>query len=72
MERTDHGISADAALFMLRWNWGRAYEIDRDGAGRWQARRRDGRGADLTARSPDALRDAIVRDYDLDPVPRCA
>jgi hypothetical protein len=55
---------------MLRWNWGRAYEIDHDAGGPWRARRRDGHGGDITAMTPETLRDAIFRDYDLSPVPR--
>jgi hypothetical protein len=72
MELWGQSMSADAALFILRWNWGSAYEIDYGGTGRWQAQRRDGRGGELAAADPRALRDVILRDYELDPVPRCA
>ncbi|MGH3171462.1 MAG: hypothetical protein ACRDN0_37075 [Trebonia sp.] len=69
MEHVHDGGLAELALAVLRWNWGRAYEIDCD-PGLWRARRRDGLGEDITAREPDDLRDAILRDYDVNPVPR--
>jgi hypothetical protein len=61
---------AAEVLAELRWNWGRAYEIEHDGSGVWSARRRDGRGERLTATGPGALRKVMFRDYTLDPVPR--
>ena len=70
MGDSDHARTADEALEALRWNWGRAYEIDRDAGGLWRARRRDGLGEDLTAMTPEALRDMIFRDYDRNPVLR--
>jgi hypothetical protein len=70
MERIDLGRTADEALDMLRWNWGRAYEIDREAGQRWRARRRDGLGEEITAMGPEALRDAIFRDYEVNPVAR--
>jgi hypothetical protein len=67
MEHADAGGLAGVVLAVLRWNWGRAYEIEHD-AGVWRARRRDGRGSEITASSPEVLRDAMFRDYDADPV----
>jgi hypothetical protein len=52
----------------LRWHWGDAYEIGVT-AGLWTADRRDGRGK-LEEDSPEALRKAILADYQADPVPR--
>lgn len=63
-------MTTDDSLSALRWNWGRAYEIDHDAGGLWRARRRDGLGEDITAVDPDTLRNAMYRDYDLNPVPR--
>lgn len=67
MEHADEGGLAGVVLAVLRWNWGRAYEIEHD-AGVWRARRRDGRGSEITASSPEVLRDGMFRDYDADPV----
>jgi hypothetical protein len=58
------------ALDALRWHWGDAYEIGRDEDRGWWARRRDGRGRDLTAATPDELLAEITADYTLRPVPR--
>ena len=67
MAHVDEGGLAEVMLAVLRWNWGRAYEIEHD-AGVWRARRRDGRGSEITTASPEGLRDAMLRDYDADPV----
>jgi hypothetical protein len=63
---TDH----DQELAALRYGWGEAYEIERDAAGGFQAKRRDGLGGPITADDPDALWQGIKDDYDLKPVPR--
>ena len=60
-----------ADLEVLRWNWGDAYEI-RVAGGRWSARRADGLGGLIVAAGPDGLREAILADYRLRPVPRDA
>lgn len=57
------------ALEALRWNWGEGYEIEIiDDT--WQARRRDGLGGWITAANADDLRNQIMADYTLKPVPR--
>jgi hypothetical protein len=71
MERSDWGGTADEVLAALRWNWGRGYKIDWKAGGLWTARRRDGRGGEITAANPAALREAILRDYERNPVRRC-
>ena len=58
------------ALDALRWDWGDAYEIGCDDERGWWARRRDGRGDDLTAADPDKLYAVIADDYGLMPVGR--
>jgi hypothetical protein len=58
------------ALDQLRWDWGEAYEIGRDGERGWHARRRDGLGGYLVGTGPDQLRYAIRADYTIRPVPR--
>ena len=58
------------ALDALRWHWGEAYEIGRDDASGWHARRRDRLGGPLTGAGPDELGQAIVADYSFRPVPR--
>lgn len=58
------------ALEALRWHWGDAYEIGRDGEDGWRAHRRDAVGGDLTAPGPDELESKIRADYGLRPVPR--
>lgn len=68
MEHSDQCITTDE-LAALRWNWGRAYEIDHEPGGAWRARRRDGAGEEITATDPDTLRNAMYRDYELNPVP---
>lgn len=60
----------DDELEALRFHWGDAYEIGRDDELGWWARRRDGRGGDLTATGPDDLYEVIAADYALEPVPR--
>jgi hypothetical protein len=67
----DVALREDAALEALRWNWGDAYDIGRDG-GAWWFRRRDGYGGKETASGPDTLRRAIVDDYTFRPVRRDA
>jgi hypothetical protein len=57
------------ALEALRWHWGDAYEIGRDDASDWHARRRDGLGGLLTGAGPDELGQAVVADYSFRPVP---
>jgi hypothetical protein len=71
MDCFDPGGTADEALAALRWNWGRGYEIDWEAGALWTALRRDGRGSEITAGNPAALRDAILRDYERAPVRRC-
>jgi len=69
--RTAASTTADKyALDALRWDWGDAYEIGRDGERGWRARRRDGRDGDLTAADPDKLYAVIAADYGLRPVRR--
>ena len=53
----------------LRFHWGEAYDVGRDG-GMCTARRRDGRGGTLTDPSPGGLLLAIRADYAACPVPR--
>jgi hypothetical protein len=56
------------ALDALRWDWGKAYEID--GADdEWRARRRDGLGGWMEAGSAEDLRNQILSDYLMKPVP---
>lgn len=57
------------ALESLRWNWGDAYEIGMTDSG-WRARRADGLGGWITAAGADDLRDEILNDYTVRPVPR--
>jgi len=57
------------ALEALRFGWGDAYVITVTG-GLWKARRRDGLGGVIEARSAEGLRDAIMDDYLTKPVPR--
>jgi hypothetical protein len=60
--------TGDAALDVLRWNWGEAYEIGHDT--RWWFRRRDGYGGVETAAGPEVLRSAIIENYTDRPVDR--
>jgi len=53
----------------IRFHWGEAYHVGRDG-GMWTARRRDGRGGTLADPSPEGLLLAIRADYAACPVPR--
>jgi hypothetical protein len=55
-------------LEALRYSWGDAYEIGVS-AGLWTAVRRDGKGK-LEEAGPEKLRNAILADYELLPVPR--
>jgi len=57
------------ALEELRFHWGSAYNI-RAGGGVYTARRRDGRGGQLTDPLPEGLRLLILADYEAMPVPR--
>jgi hypothetical protein len=59
-----------ATLQALRYGWGDAYTIGHDDENGWHARRRDGRGGELTAHGPDELWAEIHADYDREPVPR--
>ena len=59
----------DAALALLRWHWGDAYDISVDGD-QWRAVRKDGEGGMITASRPDELRVLIVADYNARPVVR--
>jgi hypothetical protein len=52
----------------LTWNWGEAYVISY-ADGLWLAQRRDNRET-LRADDPEALRDAIIKDYAARPVRR--
>jgi len=63
------GVDGDA-LEALRFGWGDAYLIGYDGERGYWAARRDKIGGLLTAKAPDALRDAIAGDYAVKPVPR--
>ena len=67
---TGTGEADESALAALRWGWGEAYRIGHDTARGWWASRRDNRGGDITADDPDNLWQAILKDYDLKPVPR--
>ncbi len=71
-ERAGDGLKPweGEALDALRWHWGEAYEIGRDDASGWHARRRDRLGGPLTGAGPDELGQAIVADYAFRPVPR--
>jgi len=60
-----------AALEALQFGWGEAYEIGADDAGYW-ARRRDGLGGTMTADDPEKLREQVIADYSVKPVPRDA
>lgn len=58
-----------AELAELEYHWGEAYRLGvQDGT--WWARRRDGRGGQLTAPDAEALAEAIRADYRANPVPR--
>jgi hypothetical protein len=50
----------------IRYDWGSAYEIERDGD-EWRARRHDGLGGWMDADSDD-LRTQIFSDYAIKPV----
>jgi hypothetical protein len=64
------GTADEDALEALRWDWGEAYEIGRDGERGWHARRRDGLGGDLTGADAEELREVIRSDYTHRRVPR--
>ncbi len=53
----------------IRFHWGSAYDVGRDGR-MWTARRRDGRGGTLADPLPEGLLLAIRADYAASPVPR--
>jgi hypothetical protein len=63
--RTD----GEQALEVLRREWGQWYRIGRDAVRGWWAQRRDGLGGDITAGTPDELRQSVSEDYALKPVP---
>lgn len=76
----EHAAAEDAAavraaadrgeLDALIYGWGDAYVIGRDDERGWHARRRDGRGGDITASEPETLWKAIGEDYRAMRVPR--
>jgi hypothetical protein len=59
----------DAQLADLRHHWGGAYVINCHAPERWIAERRDGKGI-IRAEDADELRDMIIADYRVVPVPR--
>jgi hypothetical protein len=63
------GNTGTLDLGEIRFHWGDAYHVGRDG-GMWTARRRDGRGGTLADPSPGGLLLAIRADYAACPVPR--
>jgi hypothetical protein len=63
------GSTVNEALEDLRHHWGSAYDIGVR-AGRWTARRRDGKGGTLADPLPEGLHLRIAADYEADPVPR--
>jgi hypothetical protein len=56
-----------AALEALQWHWGKVYHIGCDD-GQWWFRRKDGKGGQETASTPDDLRAQIAADYTFLPV----
>lgn len=71
MSARPRGIAGRFAgpLAEVRYHWGDAYEIWA-ADGRCRARRRDGKGSELSDPCPAGLRLRIVSDYFADPVPR--
>ena len=61
------GKTVMSALESLRYDWGSAYEIERNGD-QWRARRLDGLGGWMHADSADDLRTRIFSDYATNPV----
>jgi hypothetical protein len=59
-----------SALEAIRFGWGEAYLIGHDDERGYWAARRDRIGGLLTAADPDELRQAIIEDYAVKPVPR--
>lgn len=55
-------VDEDRALDALRLLWGDVYGIGRE-HGQWAARRQDGRGAPLTAETPDELNRQMRDDW---------
>jgi hypothetical protein len=55
-------------LEALRWDWGKAYEIQR-ADDEWRARRLDGLGGWMYAINGDELRNQVLSDYLIKPVP---
>jgi hypothetical protein len=66
-------IAENDAFTRLQWDWGGAYDFTRDDAPGnpepYAAARKDGKGT-LTAQDPEALREAVLRDYLACKVPR--
>ena len=63
------GDTGTPDLDEIRFHWGEAYDVGRDG-GMWTARRRDDRGSPLADPSPEGLLLLIRADYAAMPVPR--
>jgi hypothetical protein len=60
-------VDTERALDALRLNWGDAYVIDVDSAGRWWALRRDGLPAP-SGEGEDQLLNAMAEDHAANPV----
>jgi hypothetical protein len=65
--RAPFAVDKDRALNALRRRWGRAHQMDVDGAGWWWALRGDGLKA-VSGDGPDALLAAICENYAARPV----
>ena len=67
------GIAETDAFARLQWDWDSAYDFARDEAPGnpepYTAARKDGKGT-LRAAHPEALREAVLRDYLACKVPR--
>lgn len=58
-------------LDALQWNWGDAYDISTaDDGGHWTAKRQDGKGSVIEAKTAEGLGYLIRQDYSALPVPR--
>ena len=66
-------IAETDAFARLKWDWDSAYDVTRDddpaNPEPYSAARKDGKGT-LTAADPEALREAVLRDYLACRVPR--